>query len=339
MHNSQNKKTLQIVLIVLVAVLTLGIGYASISAINLIINGNATANPNDNNFKVKFLNEDGVTPMIEGAPTNTVQVDSDTTASFNVSTLNGAGQSVTATYRVKNESSGIGASIGLELTNSNPDYFQVTQKILDNKLQAGEETTVTVKVEMLKTPVTETVSTTITATLVATPLEDAEASGGEEKEVVKPTPYTYTFHKYDNTYITIGQPLASGERTFNNFAAAKAEYGHPVVLAHKIEDGKVESSYVVFEKDNKIYYLRGGAGNEFGQASMPIYDANVAVLKEAFGPTWSDYCSESVGNDYRYFRCYDGSWGASAYTNSDVDANDGGGYCNVYSDGTAACRG
>ena len=133
MQNSQNKKTLQIVLIVLVAVLTLGIGYASISAINLIINGGATANPNDTNFKVKFLNEDGVTPMIEGAPTNTIQVDSDTTASFNVSTLNGAGQSVTATYRVKNESSGVGASIGLQLTNSNPDYFKVTQKILDKR--------------------------------------------------------------------------------------------------------------------------------------------------------------------------------------------------------------
>ena len=55
MKNSQNKKTLQIVLIALIAVVTLGIGYASISAINLIINGNATANPSDTNFKVKFL--------------------------------------------------------------------------------------------------------------------------------------------------------------------------------------------------------------------------------------------------------------------------------------------
>ena len=339
MHNSQNKKTLQIVLIVLVAVLTLGIGYASLSAINLIIDGNATANPNDNNFKVKFLNEDGVTPMIEGAPTNTVQVDSDTTASFNVATLNGAGQSVTATYRVKNESPGIGASIGLQLTNSNPDYFKVTQKILDNKLQAGEETTVTVKVEMLKTPVESAVSTNITATLIATPIEEAEASGGDEKEIIRPIPYTYTYHRYDNTYVTIGQPLASGERTFNNFAAAKAEFGHPVVLAHKIEDGKVESSYVVFEKDNKIYYLRGGAGNEFGQASMPIYDANVAVLKEAFGPTWSDYCSESVGNDYRNFTCNDGSWYAHANADGYVIASDGGGYCNVSSGGTAACFG
>ena len=337
MHNSQNKKTLQIVLIVLVAVLTLGIGYASISAINLIINGNATANPNDNNFKVKFLYEKDVTPMVEGAPTNTVQVDSDTTASFNVTTLNGAGQSVTATYRVKNESPGIGASIGLQLTNSNPDYFQVTQKILDNKLQAGEETTVTVKVEMLKTPVTEAASTNITATLIATPIEEAEASGGDEKKIIRPIPYTYTYHRYDNTYVTIGQPLASGERTFNSFAAAKAEFGHPVVLAHKIEDGRVESSYVVFEKDNKIYYLRGGAGNEFGQASMPIYDANVAVLKEAFGPTWSDYCSENIEDDYRYFQCNEGSWGISARAKGRVQVYISTCHCEIDSTGAAAC--
>ena len=75
MQNSQNKKTLQIVLIVLVAVLTLGIGYASLSAINLIIDGNATANPSDTNFKVKFLNETGVTPVIEGTPNYVLQND------------------------------------------------------------------------------------------------------------------------------------------------------------------------------------------------------------------------------------------------------------------------
>ena len=49
MQNSQNKKSLQIVLIVLIAVVTLGIGYAAISAVNLIINGNATASVNQEN--------------------------------------------------------------------------------------------------------------------------------------------------------------------------------------------------------------------------------------------------------------------------------------------------
>ena len=61
MKNFQNKKTLQIVLVVLIAVVTLGIGYASISAINLIINGNATASVNQENFKVYFTQAQSIT--------------------------------------------------------------------------------------------------------------------------------------------------------------------------------------------------------------------------------------------------------------------------------------
>ena len=52
--NSQNKKQIKLLLFTLVAVLTLGIGYASINAINLIISGNAIASVNDNNFKVFY---------------------------------------------------------------------------------------------------------------------------------------------------------------------------------------------------------------------------------------------------------------------------------------------
>ena len=54
MKNFKNKRTLQIVLVVLIALITLGIGYASISVINLIINGNATVSGNDSNFIVHF---------------------------------------------------------------------------------------------------------------------------------------------------------------------------------------------------------------------------------------------------------------------------------------------
>ena len=327
MQNSQNKKTLQIVLIVLVAVLTLGIGYASISAINLIIDGNATANPNDNNFKVKFLNEDGVTPMIEGAPTNTVQVDSDTTASFNVATLNGAGQSVTATYRVKNESSGIGASIGLQLTNSNPDYFKVTQKILDNKLQAGEETTVTVKVEMLKTPVESAVSTSITATLIATPIEDAEASGGTEQEEIVPKPISYVYTINGVDFIYINTDISAWTRVYSNFPAAKAEFGHPTAIANIVDNGKVTESYVAFEKNNKVYYLKGRI-NESELAEKPVYEHNVSVLKEAF-PDWETTCTDDTSS----FNCTVDGFHAGALTNGHVSAGGSDWYCGVSGDG------
>lgn len=106
---------------------TFGVGYASISNINLLVSGNGNISANQTNFKVRFLSENGVTPTIEGSPDNTVSVDGDTAASLNVTTLTGAEQSVTATYKVKNESNGIGASIGLQLTNSNADYFKATE--------------------------------------------------------------------------------------------------------------------------------------------------------------------------------------------------------------------
>ena len=54
MYNSRNKKNLQIFLLVLIAVLTLGIGYASITAVNIIINGNGTVSAAQENFKVSF---------------------------------------------------------------------------------------------------------------------------------------------------------------------------------------------------------------------------------------------------------------------------------------------
>ena len=55
MKNSQNNKRLQLLLIVLIAVAALGIGYASISGVILIINGNSTASVDQNNFKVYFV--------------------------------------------------------------------------------------------------------------------------------------------------------------------------------------------------------------------------------------------------------------------------------------------
>ena len=61
MQNSQNKKALQIVLLVVIAVVTLGIGYAAISSVNLIINGNATASVNQDNFKVHFTQAQSIT--------------------------------------------------------------------------------------------------------------------------------------------------------------------------------------------------------------------------------------------------------------------------------------
>ena len=219
MQNSQNKKTLQIVLIVLVAVLTLGIGYAAISAVNLIINGNATASVNQENFKVHFTQAQAITGTTGVSGTSTIDAQDDTKAMFDVTGLTKVGDYAEAVYIVRNDSNGVGAEISLNLSNTNNEYFKVTETILDNKLQAGEETTAKVKVEMIKTPITDSVSTTITATLTATPLEDAEATGGSAatKEAI-PEPVSVT----TDSWATIQKAVQNNNTSAYNVGDTKS---------------------------------------------------------------------------------------------------------------------
>ena len=221
MHNSQNKKTLQIVLIVLVAVLTLGIGYASISAINLIIDGNATANPNDNNFKVHFV-ETADTPNLEGNVDITGSADIDkndnTMATFNVGGLTKEGDYAIATYTIINNSNDVGAKLSLELTNSNADYFKVTETITDTELQAGDTTTGTVKVEMIKTPLTNEVTTSITAKIKASALENASATGGSSASA-EPIPDPVSFST--DSWATIQKAVQNNNTSAYNVGDTK----------------------------------------------------------------------------------------------------------------------
>ena len=192
MKNFKNKKILQIVLLVLIAVVTLGIGYAAISAVNLIINGNATASVNQNNFKVHFTQAQSITGSTGVSGTSNIDSQNDTKAMFDVTGLTKVGDYAEAVYIVRNDSNGIGAEITLNLTSSNTEYFKVTETILDDKLQAGEETTAKVKVEMIKTPITDSVSTSITARLTATPLENDSATGGSPASKIAGDPESFS---------------------------------------------------------------------------------------------------------------------------------------------------
>ena len=192
MKNFKNKNTLQIVLLVVIAVVTLGIGYAAISAVNLIINGNATASVDQNNFKVHFTQAQSITGSTGVSGTSTIDSQDDTKATFDVTGLTKVGDYAEAVYTVRNDSNGVGAEISLSVSNSNSEYFKVTETIQDNKLQAGEETTAKVKVEMIKTPITDSVSTSITATITASPLENETATGGSPASKVAGDPESFT---------------------------------------------------------------------------------------------------------------------------------------------------
>ena len=182
----KRKKSLSMFLFVLIAFIVLGVGYAAINNINLIINGTGSVTATQSNFDVRFLDVDGHRPAITPGSPNTVSVIDNTTATFDVSTLSKKGDTATATIDVKNESNGVGARIGLNLTNSNDTYFKVTEHIADSELQAGDITTVTITIEMLKTPVSADETTSISATLTASPIDDSTAVGNSSAQKVVP---------------------------------------------------------------------------------------------------------------------------------------------------------
>ena len=186
MKNFKNKKTLQIVLLVAIAVLTLGIGYASITAINLLINGNATASVNQENFKVYFTQAQSITGSTGVSGTSSIDDNDATIAYFDVSGLTKVGDYGVATYTISNNSNGIGADISLQLTNSNNEYFKITETVADSQLQAGDTTSATIKVEMVKTPINDSVTTSITGTIKATPIENEQATGEDSLSMSEP---------------------------------------------------------------------------------------------------------------------------------------------------------
>ena len=142
-------------------------------------------------MKVHFTQAQSITGATGVSGTSSIDSQDDTKAMFDVTGLTKVGDYAEAVYTVRNDSNGIGAEITLNLNSSNTEYFKVTETILDDKLQAGEETTAKIRVEMIKTPITDAVSTTITATITASPLEDAQASGGSSASKVAGEPESF----------------------------------------------------------------------------------------------------------------------------------------------------
>ena len=171
MKNINKEKNLKIVLFTIISVLVIGVGYAAINNINLISNGNLSVLPSQSNFNVKFK-----TASLNSLY-GTASITNDTTATIEITDgLNLEGDSVTATYTIKNESNGIGAKVGIYTSISYSEYFSVVAEIDDTELQAGDTTTAKIIVSMIKTPVDIDVSTTIVATLTAEPIDNVSAT-------------------------------------------------------------------------------------------------------------------------------------------------------------------
>lgn len=165
----KNKKVIGIILVV--ALLLIAIGYAAITTIQLNISGQAQATPDQANFTVVFSG----TPQVSDPSKVTAKITSpeNLEATIDVKGLTAKGETVTATYTIENTSADLSAVLSAEEpTNSNPEYFDVSYNIAEpTTITAGSTTTVTVTVELIKTPITGDETSTIGLQLNAAPQE------------------------------------------------------------------------------------------------------------------------------------------------------------------------
>lgn len=188
----KSKKTLMI-LGVIIAVLVLGIGYATISNINLTINGKANAVVSDSDFVVQFdtthtvglSTEETVTynseskAVVAGSYTNT------TTATMTVY-LDSDHKSASATYKIDNKSEELSATLESTVTGvtgTYADYFTVTKTWVDSsgaevtftegetKLAKGESIYLKVTVTLNKLATVDITDQAFSVSIEATPAE------------------------------------------------------------------------------------------------------------------------------------------------------------------------
>ena len=193
------KRKGKLLIAILLAVVALGIGYAAITGVNLLINGSATAKATatDEDFIVHFndfdqngtyivysedAGSDSFTQTFDTvkhitAGSNTTDKSASITvandrlsADVAVSNMTNVGDTVVLTIPVINESNGINADLSIDIENNNSEYFNVTSETATNTLNAGGTTTISVTVEVIKVPENNDVEGTFTVTLTADPV-------------------------------------------------------------------------------------------------------------------------------------------------------------------------
>ena len=196
--------------IVLLAIVLVAVGYAAITKVGLNIDGTAKSEGNPDNFKVELVGEPQTSG--DGTTTATINTADKTQGTMNVSGLNAKGQTAIATYTVKNQSVDLSADLTAKATSTNDEYFEVQCSLDKTTLKAGEETTMTVKVKLLKTPIDETkenLLTEIGVNIDAEPKQPGEENNGGSITVVN--------KKTTNPYLPEGFTKVGGTSLSNGY--------------------------------------------------------------------------------------------------------------------------
>ena len=192
--------------ILLGAILLVAVGYAAITKVGLNIDGTAKSEGNPDNFKVELIGEPQTSG--DGTTTATINTADKTQGTMNVSGLNAKGQTAIATYTVKNQSADLSADLTAKATSTNDEYFEVQCSLDKTTLKAQEQTTMTVKVKLLKTPIDETkenLLTEIGVNITAEPKQPGEEINGGATTVTSQKPKTT-----EGTYLPDGFTQVEG---------------------------------------------------------------------------------------------------------------------------------
>lgn len=172
-----------LLIVILLIIVLMGIGYASLTNNILIINGEATALGDNSNFKVYFTGEVPKTYsseshiIVEAKPLAQSQ-----TSTVNILGLSNKGDSAYAILEIENASTDIDAeSITVTTNAESDDMFEIDvimcdiegNEITNYAVPAGQKTYVKIFAELLKTA-TEDISTNINAQLTASPKDSSE---------------------------------------------------------------------------------------------------------------------------------------------------------------------
>ncbi len=258
-----------ITIISIVAVLLLGVGYAAIQNITLNIAGKATADANQANFGVKFTG----TPTVSDKEKVTAAITDDLNATINVQGISAKGDTVTATYTVQNTSADLSADLAVQTTNSNEEYFTIEAKLAKESIIAGEATTLTVTVELIKTPITAEESSTIGVQITAIPVQPGEegtsggiAGGGTTSTVTSKGTYLPTgFRELPGTSLVNG--LTIEDESGNQYVWVEVPQDETVYRAETLaldldtlEGENLTNAYTAIETDLHTYtaYYRNG---------------------------------------------------------------------------------
>ena len=282
--------------IILVTILLVAVGYATISNIGLNIDGVAKSEANQSNFVVEMIGTP--TTSGEGTTVATINENKRTEGTMTVSGLTAKGETAIATYTVKNESQDISADLKAEATSTNEEYFEVICELDKTTLKAQEETTMIVKVKLLKTPIDETKEDLTTE--IGVNIEVEPKQPGEETNAGSTT---VTSKKPTNPFLPSGFTKIEGTSLKNGYAIQDSK-GNQYVWVEVPMTGEVyqtaglsiekftEDEYSAIETDLQAYTndYRDGANfkDEYysdattGLTSEQYYNLKRKMLKSIY---------------------------------------------------------